>query len=113
MIANAAGAPKHQVFGINIPIEDTGGRQRSDPAFADDEIEAIRRWVENGGSLLLIADHAPFGQAAAGLSSAFGVTMHKGFVEIPNERSDPVVYSTENGLLGNHPIVRGNGVEAV
>ena len=28
-------------------------------AFADDEIKAVRDWVEGGGSLLLIADHMP------------------------------------------------------
>jgi len=30
------------------------------PAFTSVEIKVIKEWVENGGSLLLIADHMPF-----------------------------------------------------
>ena len=106
VIANASGAPKPQVFGMNIPIHTS--LKRSDPAFAAAEIQLIRSWVEQGGSLLLIADHAPFGEAAAGLSSALGVTMHKGFVEVPDESSDPLLFSRDNGRLGDHPIVNGD-----
>ena len=36
--------------------------------FGRDEIEVVRRWVSNGGSLFLIADHMPFGGAAADLA---------------------------------------------
>jgi hypothetical protein len=106
VIANASGAPKPQFFGLNIPIRTD--KRRNDPAFTASEIQAIRSWVEEGGSLLLIADHAPFGDAAAGLSSAFGVVMHKGFVEVPGESSDPLLFSTDNGRLGDHPIVSGD-----
>ena len=67
--------------------------------------------VEQGGALLLIADHAPFGQAAEALAAAFGVRMNKGFVEVPNERSDPLLFSSENGRLGDHPIISGDGDE--
>jgi hypothetical protein len=105
VIANASGAPKPQVFGMNIPIPTD--KKRSDPAFTSAETEAIRSWVEQGGALLLIADHAPFGEAAAGLGSALGVTMHKGFVEVPGESSDPLLFSKDNGRLGDHPIVNG------
>lgn len=35
------------------------------PAFTPAEVAAVRRWVEGGGALLLIADHMPFGGAAA------------------------------------------------
>ncbi|MCL4522920.1 MAG: DUF4350 domain-containing protein [Acidobacteria bacterium] len=106
VIANASGAHKPQVFGMNIPIPTD--KKRSDPAFTASEIDVIRSWVEQGGSLLLIADHAPFGEAAAALGAAFGVTMHKGFVEVPQESSDPLLFSTDNGRLGDHPIVRGD-----
>jgi hypothetical protein len=85
VIANASGAPKLQVFGMNLPIPTE--KKRSDPAFTSAEIEVVRSWVERGGSLLLIADHAPFGEAAADLGAGLGVTMHKGFVEVPDEVS--------------------------
>jgi hypothetical protein len=106
VIANAAGAPKPQVFGMNIPFPAQG--RRNDPAFSPREIEAVRAWIERGGSLLLIADHAPFGQAAAGLASALGITMHGGFVEVPGESSDPLVFSRDNGRLGEHAIINGS-----
>lgn len=107
VIANASGAPKPQLFGMNLPVRTE--KDRSDPAFAAAEILVIRSWVERGGSLLFIADHAPFGEAAADLATAFGVTMHKGFVEVPGEPSDPFLFSLANGRLGDHPITAGDG----
>lgn len=110
VIANAAGAPKPQVFGMNLPIRTE--KKRSDPAFTPAEIERVRSWVARGGSLFLIADHAPFGESAASLGAAFGVTMHKGFAEVPHEISDPLLFSAENGRLGDHPILSGGSLGA-
>lgn len=78
------------------------------PAFTASGIGAIRGWVESGGSLLLIADHAPFGESASGLAEALGVVMHRGFVEVPGEPSDPLLFAGENGRLGDHPILTGD-----
>ena len=105
VIANATGAPKPQFFGLNLPV--STDEKRGDPAFTTAEVRVVRRWVEAGGSLLLIADHAPFGAAAAAMAGAFGVIMHQGFVEVPGERSDPLLFSTGNGRLGVHPILTG------
>lgn len=107
VIANASGAPKPQLLGFNLPVSTT--KKRSDPAFTPAEILAVRTWVERGGSLLLIADHAPFGESAAALGAALGVTMHRGFTEVPNESSDPLLFSAQNGRLADHPIVAGDG----
>jgi hypothetical protein len=109
VIVNASGGPKPQIFGINIPIPTR--KKREDPAFTSDEIQAVRSWVEQGGSLVLIADHAPFGAAAEKLAEAFGVRMNKGFVEVPGVQSDPLVFSSGNGLLGDHPILSGGSAE--
>jgi hypothetical protein len=106
VIANAGGAPKPQFLGINLPV--STNRKRGDPAFTAQEIQVVRAWVEQGGSLLLIADHAPFGAASEALGAAFGVKMYKGFVEVPNEVSDPLLFSRENGRLGDHPILAGD-----
>lgn len=115
VVANASGAAKPQLFGINLPVKARG--ERRDPAFSATEVAAVREWVERGGALLLIADHAPFGESAAALAAAFGVTFHGGFVEVPDERSDPLLFSRANGRLGGHPILRGDragaGVERV
>ena len=110
VIANASGAPKTQIFGMNIPFPTD--KKRGDPAFTSAELEVVRSWIERGGSLLLIADHAPFGESAAGLGAAFGVRMHGGFTEVPHELSDPLLFSAENGRLGDHPIVSGGSLPA-
>lgn len=83
-----------------------------DPAFTDAETAIVDLWVRGGGSLLLITDHWPYGPAAASLARRFDVEMSGGFAEDPDHH-DPVrgashiIYSAENGLLGDHPIVRG------
>src|ERR1051325_2969826 len=52
VIANALGAEE----------DDDDGADKS--AFTDEEIAAVADWAKDGGALLLIADHAPFGGAA-------------------------------------------------
>jgi len=80
------------------------------PAFTEQECDILVEWVRSGGSLLLIADHAPFGDAAVNLAGRFGVAMGKGWAF--DRGSDggitsQLVFSRENGLLGNHPILSG------
>jgi hypothetical protein len=48
-------------------------------AFTEEECDAVRDWVKRGGSLLLIADHTPFGDAAENLAKRFAVEMSKGY----------------------------------
>jgi hypothetical protein len=81
------------------------------PAFTLDEEAAVAAWVGAGGGLLLIADHAPFGGAAAALARQFGVTMHYRFARDDefhdgwdNERLE---FSRANGLLPANPITDG------
>lgn len=89
----------------------------SGPAFGEEECDVVRDWVRAGGSLLLIADHAPFGSATEILAQRFGVDMGKGYVfDLSNYDGSPttLVFSRENGLLGDHPITRGrNAAEVV
>jgi hypothetical protein len=106
VIANALGAEE---------MDDTGA---DNPAFTEAEIEAVHEWVRGGGSLLLIADHAPFGGAAESLGKAFGVEMSKGFTldEANSAEGNPslIVYSRENHLLLEHPITSGrSGAEKI
>lgn len=82
-------------------------------AFTPEEVEAVGEWVEDGGALLLIADHAPFGSAARPLARRFEVGMLGGHLK-DEEHADPVlpgpyvlVFSDENGLLVDHPVIRG------
>lgn len=80
------------------------------PAFTMVECDAIQDWVRGGGSLLLIADHVPWGDASAVLARRFGVEMGLGIVmDLKHADGNPtrLVFSVENGLLGEHAIVRG------
>jgi hypothetical protein len=66
--------------------------------------------VRTGGALLLIADHAPFGSAAHELALRFGVDMGRSYVFDPRHSDgNPtvLVFSTDNGLLGEHPVLSG------
>lgn len=87
--------------------------QASRAAFTGAECRAVRDWVEQGGRLLLIADHAPMGAAAANLATAFGVDMSKGYTsdgvnyDKASKRPGWLVFDEQNHLLGDHPIIRG------
>jgi hypothetical protein len=87
------------------------------PAFTPQECAAVVDWVRGGGALLLIADHAPAGAAAATLSQSFGVEMGQGWsfdLVGTNDITTQIVFTRANGLLGEHPILRGrNADEAI
>lgn len=101
VIANALGAED---------IDDEGA-DRS--AFTEEECDVVRDWVKGGGSLLLIADHAPFGGAAESLGKRFGIEMSKGYTLDPEqyfkESGSPstLLFSRENKGLLDHPITKG------
>ena len=101
VISNALGAAQ-----MNTP-------DASKPAFTPEESDAVRDWVKNGGSLLLIADHAPAGSAAQILGERFGIDMSKQYTldrqnyEKGAENPGFIVYTRESGRLADHPITRG------
>lgn len=72
-------------------------------AFTADEITVVRRFVERGGSLLLIADHMPFGGAAQDLGAAFGITFDNGFATDGDNAPD--VFTRDNGGLVDDPVL--------
>jgi hypothetical protein len=80
-------------------------------AFTAAECDAVRDWVHGGGSLLLIADHSPFGATAATMAARFGVEMGKGYVwTVEGNNPEPtttIAYSRKNNVLGDHAITRG------
>jgi uncharacterized protein (DUF2249 family) len=75
-------------------------------AFTEQEITAVRAWVEDGGALLLIADHMPFPGAAADLAAAFGFRFNNGFA-LDTLKQGPLVFRRSDGSLANHPITQG------
>ena len=83
--------------------------------FTDAEIEAVQAWVEDGGSLLLIADHMPLAGVASKLAAAFGVEFYDGFAVagFKNAASRdaafgiPSIFSMDTQTLLPHPITKG------
>jgi hypothetical protein len=98
VIANARGALR----GVEV----------SRAAFTQEECVAVRTWVQQGGGLLLIADHPPYGSAAAALASQFDVHMSQGTTldrALGNRQgmTNQLVFTREDGALGDHPITLG------
>jgi hypothetical protein len=90
-----------------------GAAEASNPAFTDEESDAVRDWVRSGGSLLLVADHSPMGAANQILAQRFAVDMSKSYTSDPenyvkeSENRGLIVYTRESGRLVDHPITRG------
>ena len=81
------------------------------PALTESEESALAAWVRRGGSLLLIADHVPFGAAAERLASRFGVTMYLAYARDDAHHSgwdnEKLLFSRANRLLTACPITEG------
>ena len=93
-----------------LVISNARGSSENESAFTDAECDAVVEWVKKGGSLLLIADHAPMGGWAEKLSNRFGVEMSKGYTDDPQNRDkdlNDLLFSRENKLLGVHAITTG------
>lgn len=68
-------------------------------AFTQAEINLLETWVQSGGKLWVIADHMPFGGAAADLATAFGFTYENGFVMRKSQAWPPERYTKSEGTL--------------
>jgi hypothetical protein len=88
VIANALHPSNHENWRLPTPS-----------AFTMDEISALRAWVENGGRLLLIADHMPFPGAAAKLGKAFGFGFLNGMAINVADMKTRFVFQSGGGLL--------------
>ena len=80
-------------------------------AFSAGEIVELGAWVrEDGGSLLLIADHQPFPATAADLAREFGFLFYNGYVLDRTRKKDRgfVTFTPGDGSLLEHPITSGD-----
>jgi len=86
---------------------------RDASAFTEEECDVVSKWVNDGGSLLLITDQAPYSSAVAELAKRFGLELTKGYTVEPvhfnKESSDQteLVFTREEGLVGDHAITNG------
>jgi len=85
------------------------------PAFTETEVKAVENWVRNGGSLLLILDHAPYGKSGGAMAEAFGIENRNVGTfdrlsrdpEIDTTKATTILFTRSKGLIGQHPIVNG------
>lgn len=78
-------------------------------AFKENEIKALKQWVEEGGSLMLIADHMPFAGCSAQLSLAFGFNFIDGFAMRRDKK--PEIFSRKRNNLNRNIITAGRTKE--
>lgn len=70
--------------------------------FNTDEISALKRWIKQGGALLLIADHPPFVSGAQEVASTFGFEFINASPQLKGE-----AFSVSDGTLKTHFITAG------
>ncbi len=78
-------------------------------AFTDQEIETLRQWVSDGGSLFLVTDHMPCGGSVQTLGAAFGIHIVNGFALPKNGR--PEIFSKHRETLLSNEITTVPGKE--
>ena len=92
------------------PENDTGEWKLPNPsAFTADEIAAVRRWIERGGALLLIADHMPFAGAAESLGVALGVSFVNGFAY--DAKKNSLFRYARSAGIAPHPVFNGRNAK--
>jgi hypothetical protein len=77
-------------------------------AFTQQEIVEVEKWVRDGGSLLLIADHMPLAGHAEALAAAFGVRFQNGFAFAVG-RNGLITFRRADGTLPPSVAADGRG----
>lgn len=75
-------------------------------AFEVNEIEELRQWVFDGGSLFLIADHMPMAGAAHDLAAVFGFDFTNGFA-VDTSNKGPSLFTVKDNTLMESEITKG------
>ncbi len=112
-VFNDEGLNEVSIIVVANALPDSIGRPITIPtasAFTKDEIGSLKRWVENGGSLYLIADHMPFAGAAAALAEEFGFEFYDSFV-MYNFEEGIIDFTTKDGSLSDGIITNGRNLK--
>ncbi len=73
-------------------------------AFTEEEFKIVEKWVHDGGSLFLIADHMPWPGAAEKLAAVFGFKFFNGFnFDVIN----PAYFRASDGTIAKNIITLG------
>ncbi|RPI17942.1 MAG: DUF4350 domain-containing protein [Ignavibacteriae bacterium] len=93
-----------RILVISNPLDSSNRQNWTLPnpsAFTKDEISAVKKWVEGGGRLFLIADHMPFAGAAHDLAFEFGFEFYNGFAAYKNQSMYDKFIKADNSLAEN------------
>ena len=96
-----AGSIEDTLRNIDVLVISNAYPINDQDAFDRTEIKAIKTFVERGGSLLLIADHAPFPLAVMDLASSFGIRWQNVYAS----DKDADIFKKGKGLMEN-PITK-------
>jgi len=88
-------------------------------AFTPEEIATVQNWVQEGGALLLIADHMPLAGVAQALAAAFKVEFNNGFAlkgykdESKRDAAFDLqtIFRIQDFTLAQHAITEGRTLE--
>jgi hypothetical protein len=97
VIANALSQRNAQNW--NPPFEES---------FTEEEVAAVREWIDQGGALMMMVDHFPMPATAGKLAEAFGVRFHNGYAVDPQAPPGPLFYTRAGKSLADHPVTRGH-----
>ncbi|MFY0630392.1 MAG: hypothetical protein JXR05_08420 [Flavobacteriaceae bacterium] len=82
-------------------------------AFTKEEIQIVKKWIYEGGSLFLIADHMPMAGAATDLAKEFGFEFTNGFA-LDSLQRGPSIFNLKEKTLHMSSITSGrNANESV
>lgn len=76
-------------------------------AYEPAEVAALQGWVQDGGALLLIADHMPFAGAANEVARAFGFEFENAYA-VKGDGRVPELFSRDARTLTGGPITDGS-----
>ena len=106
---NTKNLEKIKLLVVSNAINETNQNNWSNPtlsAFTKTEIQFLSAWVEQGGRLLLIADHMPFGGAAKELATSFGFELCNCFA-MDNRRREYDLFTKDALTIISNEITNG------
>jgi len=91
---------------VSVPPPATPPR---DPlsAFSDAEVAVLHAWVEDGGALLICADHPPYAGSQHALAAAFGFTINRDAARAKGWPAAEELFNRANGGLIDGPLTQG------
>ena len=99
------GSAEDSLFIQRLTDNDLGLTMPPTGQLSKEEIKLLSDWVDQGGSLLLIADHMPMPGAVEELAAAFDLIFHNGFLY--DAEGNSKLDFTRGAGLAEHPVTTG------